>query len=643
LCGIAGIAGCLEEEERVARLEEMSHVQAHRGPDDSGTWFGKRIALAHRRLAIIDPESNVQPMSYAGGRFQITYNGELYNSPDLRRALDAKGHSFRTHSDTEVILAAYAEWGIDCLEKFNGIFAFGLWDENTKRLLLARDPLGVKPLYWSGDENGIVFASELRAVLAGSGIERCLNLHALGEWLTYRYVPSPKTLIENVWKLPPAGTLLWQDGKIERGCYRQEPPQVNRLRSTSEWIAAYEAELEAAVRRQLLSDVPVGLFLSGGVDSGVLLAIMSKYAAKPVQTFTVGFEEAGSFNELADARETARIFGAEHHETVISTTKYWDSLGSVIRHLEEPVATPSALAMYFMSEHAGSRLKVVLTGQGADEPLAGYHRYAGEKWHRPLACLGRWPLRPLVNALPRNERLKRAAAALGEHDTARRFKKAYALFDEVLLRDLIRPEILSEATLGIEEPLRRLLGKVCHLESVAQMMYVDTRMWLPDDLLLYGDKMSMAHSLEARVPYLDLDLLNLVESMPAGMRLHGIATGKYVHKQAARKWLPEEILARKKKGFDTPMDRWLRRIDLSERIRDSLLGTGSACREYFRPETILHLLEEHRRGSEDRRRQIFALLSLEEWHRQILWESSSNSGKSIRKAPGTRTHFNGHP
>ena len=288
-----------------------------------------------------------------------------------------------------------------------------------------------------------------------------------------------------------------------------------------------------------------------------------------------------------------------------------------MNHLEELVATPSAMALYFMGRYAGRRVKVVLTGQGADEPLGGYHRYIGEKWHRLLGFMSSTPFRQIIAALPRNERLKRAAASLGERDTVSRFTKSYALFEEPLRRRLLKAESKPPSA-DVARPVRELVEHAGGLDSLAQMMYVDTRLSLPDDLLLYGDKMSMAHSLEARVPYLDLELLRLLESMPSHMRVHGLWSGKYVHRLAARKWLPERILSRRKKGFDTPMDRWLRGGAAADRGRELLLEAGSGCRRYFNEEVLEKLLDEHRRGREDRRRQLFALMSFEEWYRQFL-------------------------
>ncbi|MFQ5510884.1 MAG: asparagine synthase (glutamine-hydrolyzing) [Candidatus Krumholzibacteriia bacterium] len=618
MCGIAGVLN--HDGTPVDRdlLTTMCDVIAHRGPDDAGVFADGPVGLGNRRLSIIDLEGGHQPICNAAGTACIVYNGELYNYRELRSELEAAGCRFQTQSDTEVVLESYEAWGVDCVMRFNGIFALAVWDAPRRRLFLARDHLGVKPLYFYQDQATTVFASEIKSILEHPRVPRTVDLHALDMFLTYRYVPSPGTLLEGIRKLSPGHRLVLENGGTRVESFWDYAPEIDRRVTEDEAADRLAALFEQAVRRQMVSDVPVGLMLSGGVDSGAVLAVMRKYAGEAVKTFTVGFEEDSDANELAEARETAGLFGAEHHEVVVSAVEYRDFLPRALWHLEEPLSTTSILPFYYVSELARRHVKVVLTGQGADEPFAGYNRYRGEKLggylRRFPARIQQGLSRASLKIPHRGEGIRRAARALTVEDPVSRFVEVYAVFSASERRGLYRAGV-AEVLAGHDPsaPIARLQERVSHLDSLAQMLYIDTRVWLADDLLLYGDKLSMAHSLEARVPFLDVEFLEYAETLPSDMKLRGL-TGKYIHKKAMSRWLPPQIIRRKKKGFATPMDRWLRG-ELTDYLRDTLLATGTECHQYFDRRAIAGMIDEHSAGARDYQRQLFALLTFELWHR----------------------------
>jgi asparagine synthase (glutamine-hydrolysing) len=623
MCGFCGIFDRSGDPIDKVTLERMTTVLKHRGPDGDGHFWDREIALGHRRLSIIDVEGGAQPIGNEDGSLQVVFNGEIYNFVELRKELEGDGHTFKTRSDTEVIVHAYEQWGTDCVNRFNGMFAFAIWDKHKRELFVARDHLGIKPLYYTLIGDRLAFASEIKALLQVPGCPREIDLDALADLFTFRYVPSPKTLFRGIFKLPPGYLMRATKNEIEIRRFWSWVPRLITNWREEELIEEYQSLLEDAVRLQLRSDVPLGLFLSSGVDSGVLLAIMSNYSARPVQTFTIGFEEGAKTNEVEDAGETARRFGADHYSTMLSYKDYASYFERYMSDLEEPVADEPAPAFYFLAKITRERVKVALTGQGADEPWAGYDRYLGVKlstYYSRLPRLITDSFAPVIAKIPgRMERMKRGIESLGEPDILTRFAKIYSFFSADMKAQLFKgllKERFEAAPYGAMETLRRLQADVQHLDPLSQMLYIDTRANLPDDLLMVADKTSMANSLEVRVPFLDHRLVEFVESLPPSLKLKGM-TGKYLLKKALTKWLPPETIYRKKKGFAHPIADWLR-TSMRPLVEDCLLSNKSSLSRYFDQDYMRQLYKRHREGKEPYMRHIYLLVSLELWHRTFM-------------------------
>ena len=600
----------------------MTGAVRHRGPDGSGAYFGDGVALGHRRLSIIDLAGGSQPIENEDGTVQVVFNGEIYNFIELREELLAKGHVFKTRSDTEVIVHGYEEWGLSCVERFNGIFAFALWDDAKKQLLLARDHLGVKPLYYHHRNGRLLFASEIKAILEAEDCPRQVHLPALAKLFTLRYVPSPETLFEGIFKLPPGHLLVATARGIEIERFWRWRPRHRDAVSEGRLIDEYRELLEDSIRLQMRSDVPVGLYLSSGVDSTALLALMSKYAGGPVHTFTIGFEGGETSNETDDAREIANRFGANHSEMILGPRDYERYYDRYLWDLEEPVGHEPAVAFYFLSLLASKKVKVVLCGQGADEPWAGYHRYIGIKLSQLYATLPSSLTRTIARLVDRfasNERLIRGAHSLAERDVLTRILKVYSFFNSGMKRHMFQPWLKD--AIGADERLARealayLHHDVQDLDPVSRMLYIDTRASLPDDLLMVADKLSMANSVEARVPYLDYRLVEFIESLPHELKLRGLQ-GKYLHKKALSRYVSREVAYRPKKGFAHPIDKWLRGR-MRTVVEECLLSEKAAVNRYFQRDYIRQMVEAHEAGRQNYLRHLYLLISFELWHRRFI-------------------------
>ena len=619
MCGICGtLVHTGGEAPSPDLLKRMADAICHRGPDGQQFFQDGPLGFGHDRLSIIDVAGGAQPMSNEDRTIWICYNGEIYNFRELQAELEARGHRFATRCDTEVVVHLYEDLGEAAFARLNGIFSFALWDSRSQRLLLVRDPFGTKPLYYTDHHGRISFASEIKALIQDPELPRAVDLTALDWFLTYRFVPSPRTMLAAVKKVPAGHFLRVQCGETSLVQYAPqglEPPRRLPLETTIELV---RDGFSAAVKRQMVSDVNIGALLSGGVDSSAIVAVMAE-ASTRVRTYTVGFAEGGEFNELAEAREVATMFATDHHELLVSAREYAEILPKVIWHLDEPISTTSAIPLYFITRVAKADVKVALAGQGADEPFAGYQRYLGERYRQLWSAIpgvGRALGQELVSRVPRAEALKRAVRSLAIADDAERFRQIYAVFPDALKHQLMRPELRGMVEEPSVLPIHRLLPGLERISPLARMQYVDARLSLADDLLMYGDKMSMANSIEMRVPFLDLDFMRLVESIPPEQKLKG-RTGKYVWKRAAERWLPRRVIDRPKKGFATPIDGWFRG-SLNPFVRETLLGQNAAVRRYFDAAVLARMIQDHQDGRENYQRQLFSLVSFEIWHQQFI-------------------------
>ena len=623
MCGIVALYRYQDKSSfDLGLFQKMIGSLAHRGPDDNGQFVTVEdgIYLGHRRLSIIDLSTGHQPMTNEDGSIWISYNGEIYNFLELRQELTAYGHIFKTRSDTEVIIHAYEQWGSEAFSRLNGMFALVLWDGNKKELLAARDPFGIKPLYYWQDARSLLLASEIKTLFLYPDIKRKIDPGALADFLALTYVPSPRTAFSSIYKLPPGHLLCCNSSGIKISRFYQQVPVPQEKKSEDELVEELRSRIFQAVKRQLIADVPVGAMLSGGVDSSTLVTIMAQLTEQPVKTFTVGFEGDFKENEFTFAREIARCTGSLHQDITVTLQDYIQLLPQSVWHMEEPVATGSILAYYLVCKLASQSVKVVLTGQGADEPFAGYPRHLGEyygRFYRRLpAGIRRYLIGPTINLLPRNERLKRAIWSLGISDPVERMQAIYHTIDLEMKKNLLRSDIATDQASLLYQVIKNWQVDVSDLDDLNQLLYVDSRLSLADNLLLYGDKMSMAVSLEARVPYLDLELMKFVEGLPAKYKIRGL-TQKYLLKRAVEKWIPRDFIRRKKVGFSTPLDNWFQK-ELAGTIKEVLLSPGSGCREYLNQELIARLIKDHQTQKRDYKRILFSLLTFEYWYQQFI-------------------------
>lgn len=589
-------------------MRSMVARLVHRGPDGEGYHAEPGLALGMRRLAIVDLAGGAQPLYNETGDVAVVFNGEIYNHRELRGWLEDRGHELSSETDGAVLPHLFEEHGVGFVERLNGIFGVAVWDGRRQTLHLARDRFGVKPLYWAEQDGRLSFASEIRALLADPALSRDIDLQAVDHFLTFRFMPSPCTPLAGVRKLPPAGTLSHGPAGTEHGGYGSAAPR-RRGGDRSELVREYAETFERAVVRQMMSDRPIGVMLSGGVDSGAITAVLAKHSSR-VRTFTVGFSTGGDTDETPLAAETARMFGAEHEHLILGPSDYLDALPRSLEILEEPVGSNSSLAVNFVSEMMRPTVPVALCGQGADELMGGYWRHLGLK----LAHLGRRvPGARLAAQLPgldRRVRLARGLRTLRAENDLDLLMTAYRLFREEDKQRLYRASTTQRLRDAIqpEATVERLRERVADLDPLGQMLYVDTRLWLPDELLLIADKMSMAASVELRVPFLDEDLVALSESIDSGQKIRGL-TRKSLHKEAMLRWLPEEIVHRKERGWNTPAGDWLR-SELRPLLEDVLLTDGEVPRELFDEREMRRLIESHAAGTADHTRLLYALLSL---------------------------------
>jgi asparagine synthase (glutamine-hydrolysing) len=620
MCGIVGIVNANPRESvDEARLKRMRDVLRHRGPDGEGLWIDGPVGLGHRRLSIIDVTGGAQPMTNEDGRLWITYNGEIYNHAELRPRLQARGHRYQSRSDTETILHLYEEDGERCVERLRGMFAFAVWDRRRGRLLLARDRLGIKPLYYAHTEHELLFASEIKAILAVSGRRAALNTAILPEFLATRYVAGAETFFQGIHKLLPGRTLSWSldEGLCTRR-YWQVPEVAGDGRSFTARAGEVRERLDAAVRSHLMSDVPLGLFLSGGLDSSALAALMARAVPEPIHTFGVGLDEPDA-NELPYARLMARSIGACHRDVTVTRGEFFQALPSLVWHEDEPIAFPSSVLLNFVSRLARDHVKVVLTGEGSDELFLGYNWYRVTAWNEQLGRLysaatpaaARRAVRAAVGRLPWPIRRYASRTFLALEPGLRAlFFDSFATFPEGRLRHLLVERPPSAA----RDPYAAWLGAY-HAGSggtLDRMSRADMATYLVE-LLMKQDQMSMAASIESRVPFLDHELVEYVTAMPARFKLRGWRT-KAVLRQAIRDVVPREILTRRKMGFPVPVGRWFREAAWPL-VAELVLGPRALARGLFEPAALRRLADEHRAGTARHGDRLWLLVNLELWHR----------------------------
>jgi asparagine synthase (glutamine-hydrolysing) len=624
MCGICGKL-LFDHEARVspALIKSMADTISHRGPDDDGYFVSGPVGLGFRRLSIIDLSGGHQPLSNEDGSIHIIFNGEIYNYQELRQYLLGRGHTFRTQTDTETIVHLYEELGEACVEKLRGMFAFAIWDDRSKSLFLARDRVGIKPLYYSQTPNSVVFASEIKAILADPEMKAEVRPAMIDRFLTFDYIPGEETLFENIYKLAPGHSLTFRDGKSYKRQYWDlhfEPSPSTFRQAKSRLLHL----LEESVALHMISDVPVGFLLSGGVDSTAMLGFAAGKTSHPISSYTIGFSDPQTTDERPYARLAAQKYGSDHHETTINARQFAEFLPQYIWHMEEPVCEPPAVALYYVSRLAKAFVKVLISGEGGDEAFAGYSNYRTLLWLQRLKGLPT-PMRQLFSAslslftrFASNGASVKSAEFLHSRledsyfsrtsSPSRFFNRQWQQFYSSDFAQNVDKRFSAYAATKYLRNGRRV-------GPLDTMLYVDTKTWLPDDLLIKADKMTMANSIELRVPLLDHKILEFAASLPQNFKVHGFTT-KYIAKKALSGRVPREILDRKKAGFPVPYEKWLR-LDLKDWVHDLLLDSRTTARGYFQKSAVEQMLADDIRSG-GYSKEIFDLAVLELWHREFL-------------------------
>ena len=631
MCGIAGILEFGKDAQvDSGALRQMCDIMAHRGPDDDGFFTQGRIGLGMRRLSIVDVAGGHQPISNEDGSIWIVFNGEIYNHRALREDLIARGHHYRTNSDTETIVHLYEEYGKDCVQHLRGMFAFAIWDTKRKSLFIARDRLGIKPLYYRLTPRNFLFGSEIKVVLAYPGVHPGFNRSGLPEYLAFGYLSGEETFYDGVRKLMPGYRLeINERGDLQIEQYWDLSPAVDdKPRNESYYVESYGELLEAAVNSHLMSDVPLGVFLSGGLDSSAVAALMTKIRREPVETFSVGYSEQ-SYSELPYARIVAGHLKSVHHEVFVSRRDFFGALPKLIWHEDEPIVWPSSVSLFFVAQLARERVKVVLTGEGSDETLGGYSRYAftlknmafdrvyrGMIPHairrgvRESIATSTW-----INATARRKLSHTFFGLDGESWTSFYFDNFFSAYNTKDQSELLTDEFHDEIAAGSAYRNVVAYWEKSSGELLQRLLYTDIKSYLVE-LLMKQDNMSMAASIESRVPFLDHVLVEWATRVPAGIQIHGKA-GKRILKKAMEPLLPHSIIYRPKLGFPTPWSGWLAGAQLDE-IESLLLQPRSMSRGFFKRPAIEKLFREHRARYRDHYDRIWRLLNLELWHRVCL-------------------------
>jgi asparagine synthase (glutamine-hydrolysing) len=634
MCGIAGIISAeVLDHHASARVVRMRDVLQHRGPDESGLHIDAFAALAHQRLSIVDLSTGQQPLSNEDGSVWIVFNGEIYNHADVRRHLEARGHRYRTRSDTETIVHAYEEWGEACVHRFRGMFAFAIWDERKRRLLLVRDRLGIKPLYWARAAAGLVFGSEIKAILASGLVEPAADADVLPEVLSTRSVAGAGTMFRGIQKLLPGHLLVFEGGNARVRQYWDVPtasPTDTAVPHTGhearDVVSRFRELLTESVRLRLMSDVPLGMFLSGGIDSSAIAALMAPMMGQPLQTFSVAFKDR-AYNELEYAREVSRAIGAESREVIIDDRDFFGELPRLLWHEDEPIAHPSSVPLYFVSALARRHVTVVLTGEGSDELLAGYGKYPRVSWNWAAGTIYQRMVPASMRSSIGRALLARLPARLARYArrsfmTMDRTPAAMVFDNFASIRLADQGALLSPALRSVATSAQAYGASIAHFNRpnggsslLDRLLYADMKTYLVE-LLMKQDQMSMAASIESRVPFLDHKLVEFAASLPDRWKLSGLTT-KRILRRAMKGVLPESILNRPKMGFPVPFSSWMRG-PWNAVARDVLLDRRARERGVIDPAGVERLLADHAAGRTDGGDRIWSLLNLELWYRTFI-------------------------
>lgn len=647
MCGIAGFLHTDGVSADARLIRRMTEIIAHRGPDASGFYVQGEVALGHRRLSIIDLATGSQPMSNEDDSLWITYNGEIFNHADLRPELEAAGHRYKSHCDTETIVHSYEQYGDQCVTRYRGMFAFAIWDETHRRLFCARDRLGIKPFYYYWDGRLFAFASEIKSLLQHPDIRTESNERLIPEYLAFGYNSDEETLFAGIRKLMPGHTLTLTCGSspmLEIKQYWDAPcPTEFDTRPDNEWIAECRSRLEEVVRMRLMSDVPLGMFLSGGVDSSAIAALIKRMTTGPVKTFSIGYSES-RFSELSEARQVAEQIGTDHHEVLVSMDDFFNALPRLVWHEDEPIAWPSSVSLYFVSRLASERVKVVLTGEGSDELFGGYSRYRfyqlNEQWmraYRAVPSSVRNAIQrtvadsPLLSASLRRK-LGHTVLGRGADIASLYLDNFYCAFGAEEQQQLLTARFAANPYASFRvrwEPTAKS-------QTLSRLLYADQKTYLVE-LLMKQDQMSMACSIESRVPFLDHKFVEFAASVPPHMKLRG-KHGKYILKKAVEDLLPRGIIYRKKMGFPTPITAWLLQ-DQAKIIWDYVRDPEGVLAAYVNPSYLDHLLDKHERGQHDATDRIWRLLNLQVWgdmyltgRREQLWEGLMSGPRAASRS-----------
>ncbi len=619
MCGISGVYNYNGKPVDEVLLKKMTAVLAHRGPDDNGIFVKNHIGLGHRRLSIIDVSAaGHQPMANKDGSLQIVFNGEIYNFQEIRKMLQAHGHTFKSKTDTEVILHAYEHWGFDCATKFNGMFAFAIFDAKQDLLFLARDRMGEKPLYYFADNNRFMFASEIKAILQDAVVPRKISSQGMLNYFTFGHSIAPGTMYEGIKKLPPAHYMIVKNGEIGLQQYWDSFIASNPVdRGEQYYKQATRDLLESSVNDRLIADVPLGVFLSGGLDSAAVVAMMQKQVSAPIKTFSVGFDmEDGEFNELSRARIIANHFKTDHHELVLKENDLVDAVEKLVYHFDEPFGDAAAFPIYFLSKFAKEKVSVVLTGDGGDELFGGYRRYVVEKNLGRLGMLSMVAKNPVtrsaVNALPHLRRTKKLVNSLAVKDQLQRYASWISFFSPDMQQQLFAQLPEGDALAAYKYHL----AKTGSTDWFGAIMYLDQKILLPDGYLEKVDKPSMAFGLETRAPFLDYRLVEFANAMPADYKIRGKQT-KYLFRKAMEGILPPEIVHHKKQGFAVPTNQWFRGA-LKNYLAEVLFDQKTKERGYFNYAAIETWYKMYQDKKQPLDSQFWLLLNFELWHRKFI-------------------------